>query len=162
MGFAEAVKSAFRNCLKFSGRATRPEYWYFALFVAICNLAGKIFDRVFGTYLPGTAFSSETLPDGILSTAFLLVIIVPHLAVSIRRLHDTNHSGWWFGGMILSVVVATFLVYVQPVAGIIAMLAAFVLFLVILFFFVKPGTTTEPNRFDPPSDSGSTSVLVPE
>ncbi|HEY0721891.1 MAG TPA: DUF805 domain-containing protein [Gammaproteobacteria bacterium] len=66
----------------FSGRSRRTEYWMFTLFNIIISVVLSIVDGVVGTL-------------GILSMLYFLAILIPSLAVSIRRLHDTNRSGWW-------------------------------------------------------------------
>ena len=76
MSFVEAIKSGFRNYATFSGRATRSEYWWWTLFGFIVNIASSGF---------GDAISS-------LVTA---VLLLPSIAVAVRRMHDTDHRGWW-------------------------------------------------------------------
>lgn len=76
MNFIDAVKTCFRKYVVFEGRATRPEYWWFVLFV----FCGFIVLRLI--WFP-------------LSLIFDLAIVLPHLAVGARRLHDTDRSGWW-------------------------------------------------------------------
>jgi D-xylose transport system ATP-binding protein len=68
----------------FSGRAGRPEFWYFTLFSTIIYLA-----------LAATSLLSSTLGT-ILVLLYVLAVFLPSLGVSIRRLHDTNRSGWWY------------------------------------------------------------------
>lgn len=77
----------FIKCLKnyanFNGRARRKEYWFFRLAVFLLTLAMMIIDTVLET---------EVIFTGLFTIAMLL----PDLAVSVRRLHDTERSGWWF------------------------------------------------------------------
>jgi uncharacterized membrane protein YhaH (DUF805 family) len=72
----------------FSGRARRKEYWFFALFSLIITLVLMIIDAAAGVFDAESGF-------GLLSGFYTLAVLIPGLAVSIRRLHDTNHSGWW-------------------------------------------------------------------
>ncbi len=73
----------------FSGRATRKEYWMFVLYnVIISIIIGIISGLIFGKTADG---SSNDVLGGIYSLAVLL----PSLAVLVRRLHDTGRSGWW-------------------------------------------------------------------
>lgn len=67
----------------FKGRARRSEYWYFALVNAIISFVLGIVDSAIG---------SET---GFIGGIYSLFVLVPSLAVAVRRLHDTNRSGWW-------------------------------------------------------------------
>ncbi len=71
----------------FSGRATRKEYWMFVLFNFIISI-------IIG--IVGSLSSLVIRVDlSILSFLYLLAIIIPSIAVGVRRLHDTDHSGWW-------------------------------------------------------------------
>lgn len=71
----------------FQGRARRNEYWYFVLFNFLISFGIGLFEGVLGAIL-GTDII-------FLSTIYSLVILVPSLAVAVRRLHDTGRSGWW-------------------------------------------------------------------
>jgi uncharacterized membrane protein YhaH (DUF805 family) len=77
----------------FTGRAGRKEYWVFALVSFIISFFLGVIDVVTGSY-------NEELGMGLLSGIYALAVLVPHLAVSVRRLHDTNRSGWWLGCML--------------------------------------------------------------
>ena len=70
------------NYANFNGRASRQEYWMF-------NLFNFIFTIVVG-------FIDGFLSLGFLSLLYVLAILIPGLAVLVRRLHDVNKSGWWF------------------------------------------------------------------
>lgn len=72
----------------FSGRAQRSEYWYFFLFYLLGFVALLIIDASIGTY-------SEDVQIGLLSGGFSLGLLIPSIAVTSRRLHDTGKSGWW-------------------------------------------------------------------
>jgi len=72
----------------FSGRARRKEYWYFYLFNTIIEVALMLVDYMIGWY-------SIEGGIGVLSAIYVLGIMIPGIAVSIRRLHDTGRSGWW-------------------------------------------------------------------
>ena len=76
MNFQDSIKVCFSKYAEFSGRATRPEFWWFALF----------------TFLAGLAISQLS---GALNAVFSIATLLPSLAVGARRLHDTNRSGWW-------------------------------------------------------------------
>ncbi|MEX0893611.1 MAG: DUF805 domain-containing protein [Gemmatimonadota bacterium] len=78
-----------RDYATFSGRARRKEYWMFALINALIMIGLMAVDLVFGFY-------DAELGMGILSGIYVLAIIVPSIAVSVRRLHDVGRSGWWF------------------------------------------------------------------
>ncbi|OOF40408.1 hypothetical protein BKK49_06175 [Rodentibacter rarus] len=80
--------SVLKNYATFNGRARRKEYWMFALFNTVITIALVIFDELLGLVNYEVGF-------GILSGLYSLAVIIPGLAVSIRRLHDVNRSGWW-------------------------------------------------------------------
>ena len=70
----------------FSGRAGRAEYWYFTLFSTIFMIILALMDTVIG--LGGDGY-------GLLSGIYGLAVLIPSIAVTVRRLHDTDRSGWW-------------------------------------------------------------------
>ena len=72
----------------FSGRARRKEYWYFFLFNCIFSIVLSIIDGLIGT------FSAES-GMGILTTIYSLAVLIPGIAVTVRRLHDISRTGWW-------------------------------------------------------------------
>jgi len=80
MGFFEAVGSVLSNYFTFSGRALRSEYWYWNLFYILGAIPVSI---MAGMGIEGPYF------------IYSLVIIIPTLSVTVRRLHDTDHNGWW-------------------------------------------------------------------
>lgn len=88
MGFAEAIQSCFRQYVGFTGRARRSEYWWFALFGLIVSIVANLIDATIGTM-------SDTMNVGVVGTIAGLALLLPSLAVAIRRLHDTSHTGWW-------------------------------------------------------------------
>lgn len=77
-----------KNYADFSGRARRKEYWFFFLFNFIIALVLGLVDGVTGTLNPA-------LGIGLLGGIYSLAVLIPGLAVSVRRLHDTGRSGWW-------------------------------------------------------------------
>ena len=75
------------KCAVFSGRARRKEYWMFALFnLIICIVLGVI------EAIAGIAPEGD---QSVLAGIYSLAVLIPAIAVSVRRLHDTNHSGPW-------------------------------------------------------------------
>ena len=84
MSFVDAIKSVFTQYVGFSGRARRSEFWYFYLFTILLSIVASIVQR---------AMTNST--NGIVTTIIGLAIILPYLAVAVRRLHDTSRSGWW-------------------------------------------------------------------
>ena len=78
----------------FSGRATRKEYWYFTLFDSIIILSLAVLTGAM-TELLDVPEAFVTIILGIPYTLYLFVLLPPRIAVTVRRLHDTNRSGWW-------------------------------------------------------------------
>jgi uncharacterized membrane protein YhaH (DUF805 family) len=113
MNFVEAIQSGFSNYVNFSGRAQRSAYWWWALFYFIVLIVAEILDSVI--------FGSP-----VLYLIITLALLLPTIALGVRRLHDTDRSGWWL------------LIAFIPLIGAI----------VLIVFFVQKGTTG-PNRFGP-------------
>ncbi|MFZ4286404.1 DUF805 domain-containing protein [Variovorax sp. HJSM1_2] len=110
---------ALKKYATFSGRSRRSEFWYFVLFYLIIFCALAFVDRLTGSFDADAGM-------GLLSGLFALGLIVPNLSVTVRRLHDTNRSGWW---VLLSLV---------PLVGQI----------VLIVFMAQKGDVGE-NRFGP-------------
>lgn len=134
MGFATAVRTCLSKYADFSGRAQRSEFWYFVLFNIVVSWALIMLDStLFGTvetYQGGfSAYTDTPLFSGLFSLAMLL----PNLAVAVRRLHDTDRSGWWY------------LIGLVPLLG----------FILLIVWFASRGTPG-PNRFGPDPLAGGT------
>lgn len=123
MNFPEAVRSAFSNYVNFSGRATRPQFWWWVLFVFIVVFVlGMIDGAIVAPMLGAEAFSEDASQP--LSLIAALGLFLPNLAVSVRRLHDIGKSGWWI------------LIGLIPVLGL----------LVLIYWYVQPGEAGQ-NQF---------------
>ena len=85
MNFVDASKSGLRNYIGFSGRASRSEYWYFALFNIIVTGIGSITDII---VFPDTDISP-------INTIITFLLLLPSIAISFRRLHDIDRTAWW-------------------------------------------------------------------
>jgi uncharacterized membrane protein YhaH (DUF805 family) len=116
MGFQQAVATCFGKYADFTGRARRSEYWYFVLF----NIAGQFVTGLLDAFL----FGSNGL--GLINGMFGLAVLLPALAVGVRRLHDIGRSGWW---LLISFV---------PLVGVI----------LLIVWFCRQGDPG-PNRFGP-------------
>ena len=79
---------ALKKYAVFSGRSRRMEYWYFVLFNIIVSIVLGTIDALLGTLGSGMGV-------GLLSGIYGLAILIPSLAVTVRRLHDIDRSGWW-------------------------------------------------------------------
>jgi len=119
MWFIKVMKNGFN----FSDRARRKEYWCFVLATFIIS----IFIAVIQNVIFGVSFANpevELNAGDFLGLIFNLIILIPSIAVTTRRLHDINKSGWWQ------------LIYFLPILGIFIM----------LYFLIKGGDK-ESNRF---------------
>ena len=117
MSFSEAVKSGFDHYAKFDGRASRPAFWWWFLFTIMIAIAARILDTIIGSPVLGIVVS--------------LGLLLPNLSVSIRRLHDTDRSGWWV------------LIALIPIIG----------FIVLLVFYLRQSDAGE-NKYGPPPVAG--------
>lgn len=89
LSFGASVSRVFSKYATFGGRATRSEYWWFYLFTVLVSIALSILQGVAGQDNGFAGFIS------IVSLLISLALFIPVLAVTVRRLHDTNRSGWW-------------------------------------------------------------------
>ena len=103
----------WKKYVEFSGRARRREFWLFFLFNILAGIVAGVLDLVLGT-------------GRMLNSAYSLAVFLPGIAVSIRRLHDTDRSGWWY------------LLVFLPIIG-----------WIVLFVFDCLDSTPGDNRFGP-------------
>jgi uncharacterized membrane protein YhaH (DUF805 family) len=123
MTFSEAVKSGFDHYTTFEGRAHKAAFWWWFLFQLLVYIGAEIIDAILGT--------------PIFWIIAVLGLLLPNLSVSIRRLHDTNRTGWWI------------LIGLIPIVG----------FIVLLIFYLQqsdPGV----NDYGPPMAEGTTDPPV--
>lgn len=109
----------------FSGRAHRREYWMFTLFNLMFSIAATALERILGVV-------------GI-SAVYSLAVLVPTLAVGVRRLHDTNRAGWWL------------LLFLVPILGAI----------VLIVFLATKGDKVENTYGPPPADGVAPAGATP-
>ena len=81
------AKRPIEKYADFTGRAPRAEFWWYFLAVIIASIVARIIDNILGMNVMG--------PYGPLSLILMLGLLVPNIAVAVRRLHDTDRSGWW-------------------------------------------------------------------
>jgi uncharacterized membrane protein YhaH (DUF805 family) len=101
MSFGAAIQSFFKNYANFKGRARRSEYWYAVLFVTLVSIALEV-------VFPSTVMMTETgIPistPSLVSSLWLLAVLIPGLAVVWRRLHDVNKSGGYYFMALIPIV----------------------------------------------------------
>ena len=91
MNFSQAVSSFFTRWKDFNGRSSRSEYWWATFFVILTS----IFTNIFTLFL-GLSPSIVAIIVLLLIVIFSLFLTIASLALVVRRLHDTNKSGWWY------------------------------------------------------------------
>ena len=90
----DAIKTVLAKYFVFSGRAARPEYWYWLLAVITITIVLSIIEgAILAPALGFEGFAPEAGQP--LQLLFTLAICIPSLAVTVRRLHDIGRSGWW-------------------------------------------------------------------
>ncbi|MGH7840618.1 MAG: DUF805 domain-containing protein [Candidatus Binataceae bacterium] len=137
MGFFEAIQTCFTKYVVFEGRARRAEYWWFFLFNLIVSAVGRL--------------------SPLLSAIVSLALILPNLAVNMRRLHDVDRSGWYLLLPLPAGVIALvfyLIAYTAPAPAfaatvmILGGLATLACYLVLLVWYCQRGTVGA-NRFGP-------------
>ena len=112
IGFRGAIVRGFKKYATFAGRASRSEFWWWTLFSTGGFLVLGLLAFVIGVETSpdgGETPGLAAVPLGILFMLFILAVLVPTVAVTVRRLHDAGYSGWlyllmlipWLGGLIL-------------------------------------------------------------
>lgn len=139
MTFADAVRSCFAKAFVFSGRASRPEFWWFVLFCLLVSLA-IVMLAVLG--LPTSLVE-------LLFAVFQLTVLAPSLAVGFRRLQDTGRSGWFSLLAVVGASVASFgrLVEISEI-DVTGRLLQLGIFMALLTWYVSAGTEG-PNQYGP-------------
>lgn len=97
MDFWTAVITCLKKYITFSGRANRREYWYFNIFCTATMMALLIMERILND-IQGN--EQPELPYLMVIASYILIL--PMFAVTVRRFHDINRSGWWILAMIVS------------------------------------------------------------
>jgi uncharacterized membrane protein YhaH (DUF805 family) len=150
------AKLPLKKYADLSSRAPRAEFWWWVLAVLVLNIVANILDSIIGMKVVGAY--------GPLAVIVGVALLVPNIAVSVRRLHDTNHSGWWILLPVVPYCLGAFLGGAAMVGGAasgsgaglaagmgiagIFMIIGLVCMLVLLYFYVQPGTPGD-NRYGP-------------
>ena len=107
-----------KNYAGFSGRARRKEYWMFVLFNLIFAIAAMVLDNILGTtFKMDTAYGFQEVPYGWIYLLYSLVVLIPAVAVTVRRLHDTGKSGWMFLIIFIPIAGAIWLLVLMCMEG---------------------------------------------
>ncbi|MBM02529.1 MAG: hypothetical protein CMH43_02265 [Micrococcales bacterium] len=122
MGFGDAVRTCWKKYGDFDGRAVRSEFWWWVLFMVLVQFAAAIVLTIVLIIFQNLGFLQWL--SVLIFMVIVLAFILPSIAVSVRRLHDRDLSGWFY------------LLGFVPFGG-----------LVLFIFYVLPGTPG-PNRYD--------------
>lgn len=162
MSFTEALRVCFRKYFDFSGRGSRPEYWWFTLFVVVGSVATTVLDGVLFGFDADLSDFAKT-PFG---SVFALGTAIPSVSATVRRLHDTGRSGWaiLLSGIPLLAVTILAIIYLAeeealldasgslPFGTLLLVLLVFVVALVTLavtiWWLTRP-SDPGPNRYGP-------------
>ncbi|HEX4694776.1 DUF805 domain-containing protein [Sphingomonas sp.] len=150
---------------EFSGRSRRMEYWMWVLFVCIVYVVLSLLDSALG--LGGKSTATQNLSPngvsynygihgGILTGLFALATLIPNIAVAVRRLHDTNRTGWWLLLPLVPVIVGVVMMMMGAMSlslsmvglGSMIMMLGGLLGIVLIVFYCLPGTPG-PNKYGP-------------
>jgi uncharacterized membrane protein YhaH (DUF805 family) len=138
---------AFKKYATFSGRSRRQEYWMFFLFNIIFSITIAILDEVLGLKENSGGINNA----GILGSIYTLVTFIPSLAVAVRRLHDTDRSGWYLLLPIAPYVLIILGIILKGgglVLTIIGGLSVLVLAILLIVWLATEGTSGE-NQYGP-------------
>lgn len=89
MQFGDAIKNGFQNYANFRGVASRSEFWYWTLFTVIVSVGTSFIDTAIGLAIGMENFT-------LINTLAALALMLPGLAVAVRRFHDAGFSAWWY------------------------------------------------------------------
>jgi uncharacterized membrane protein YhaH (DUF805 family) len=136
-----------RKYAVFSGRAARAEYWWFYLLTVLVGIPARLLDLTLGD-------------SAAIAAIVQLFLFVPWMAVTVRRLHDTDRSGWWLLIVVAVFAAVAFVAVLDSVADtsaggplaftslVIGLLLVVVAVITLVVFMVLPGTQGS-NRFGP-------------
>ena len=109
MDLTSSVTVCLQKYATFTGRASRSEYWWFTLVITIVTFLFSLIDVLI--------FSGLVADIELLSTLFSIATLLPSIAVSVRRLHDTDRTGWWLLLMFVPVIGWLVLIYFHVLKG---------------------------------------------
>jgi uncharacterized membrane protein YhaH (DUF805 family) len=136
-----------RKYAVFGGRARRKEYWMFVLFNTLFSIVASVLDGVFNT-TPIKFAAEASSANGPIASLYSLVVLVPSVAVGVRRLHDTDRSGWWMFLPFAALPLVLVMFFDMLVGGILAAVAALAAVITLLVFYTQDGTPGD-NKYGP-------------
>ena len=149
MYFEQAIGTCFRKYATFSGRAQRSEFWWWYLFSFLGGIIFSLLDAALfgmGPFIASQPFNISH-SFGVLGTIFSLITWLPDIAVTARRLHDIDKSGWWqiIGLPIIAILIFAVISYMPIIIGI-AVVVLFAIAIILIVWYATKGTEGD-NRF---------------
>ena len=152
----------WRKYAVFSGRARRSEYWWFVLSSVVLSLVAGVIDSIIGLKFIAGLY-------GPVQILLILAMLVPSIAVCVRRLHDTNRTGWWMMLVVLPYLVAGVVMGLAGANGAASgmvgsiglLLIVALIFGIVLFVFTVLDGTHGDNRFGPDPKAAERGGAVP-
>lgn len=139
MTFSKATKICFSKYATSTGRASRSEYWWFYLFIILGTIFFGVIDAI--------VFGFDDSDPSPISSVFSLATFIPTIAVTIRRLHDVDRSGWWQVAPISFILLTGIMAAIEAIIlAIAAGVAAFICIILLIVWLIKRGTIGD-NRF---------------
>lgn len=145
----------------FNGRARRKEYWMYTLFCIVFAIAAAILDNIFGTtfkfsYTVGDNTIPLNLNYGYIYAVYGIAVIIPGIAVIVRRLHDVGKSGWFYLLCFLPILLGYLLIFIGVhshillclIIGALVVLLSLGLLIWLLVLLCTEGTPGE-NKYGP-------------
>jgi uncharacterized membrane protein YhaH (DUF805 family) len=151
----------FRKFAQFNGRSRRQEFWMWVLFVVIVSTILRTVEGMLGLSPAGMGppqnYAVGAGGNGPLSGLFGLVVLIPGLAVTARRLHDIDRSGWWMLVPLAILIIGILLVVSSMMGGagvwtlgwMFLVFGGYLLATIVLVVFLCFDGTRGPNRFGP-------------
>ena len=142
MSFGQAITSVFSKYANFSGRARRSEYWYYLLFYFLVSLLLGVI----------TYYASSL---ALIYSLWILVMFIPSISVTVRRLHDIGKSGWYFFAYLIAYCLLQFLTYIINFDNLVAcifyciFLVAFLVYSIILIVWCCRNSQLGENKWGP-------------
>ena len=151
MNMIQAIKSCLRQYVGFTGRACRSEFWYWILAIYL----GRFVLYGLKTLFPVLGGTGLTL-----SAIFNILIFIPGLAVTVRRLHDIGRTGWWIVGFYIFLFFILVLLAILGMSSfqtepretsfavfILTLMGLMLIYAVILFIFLILDSQVGPNKY---------------
>ncbi len=136
MSFFKAIGTCFRKYFDFSGRARRSEYWYWYLFNILIGFVAGFISGLF-------SLTADSVSDAILLSNIdrivSLLLFIPSLAVTVRRLHDIGKSGWYIFLPVLLMIMFIFLGLFMGIISFLGVIAVLIWWICVLAKDSEPG-----------------------